>query len=199
MSSFSHFSDPLCYITAGYGCLEEQLECNNRPLHVDDPFEVKLKLSIRDNVLGNGSSIQFQPRGNPFLFQLDTHGWTWKVKQFGVWTVWQVCFPVVPLTLLGYNSYYEPPPPPQPQEALSFGRCCKIEEHSWHHRDPNNHNAVHWTRKCLLNQAGSLAVAKITHHCHLTGPGGAAGDAHDPPGTMEVPLSMWGFDLIWYL
>lgn len=104
-----------------------------------------------------------------------------------------VCFPVVPLTLLWYNSYYYPPTsttttplPPQPQEALSFGGCCKVEGHSWHHRDPNNHNAVHWTRKCLLNQAGSLTVAKITHHCHLTGPGGAAGDGYDPPARMEI-------------
>lgn len=31
---------------------------------------------VRNNVLGNGSLILFHPRGKPFMFQLDTHGWT---------------------------------------------------------------------------------------------------------------------------
>lgn len=29
------------------------------------------------------------------------------------------------------------------------------------------HNAVHWTRECLLNQGGPPVVAEISHYCHL--------------------------------
>lgn len=31
---------------------------------------------VKNNVSGNGSPVLFHPRGNPFMFQLDTHGWT---------------------------------------------------------------------------------------------------------------------------
>lgn len=43
---------------------------------MDNHFEVKLNLSVRCNVPGNGSPPLFHPRGKPFMFQLDTHGWT---------------------------------------------------------------------------------------------------------------------------
>lgn len=42
---------------------------------MDHQFEVKLNLSLKSNVPGNGSPILFHPRGKPFMFQLDTHGW----------------------------------------------------------------------------------------------------------------------------
>ena len=45
-----------------------------------------LKLPVRSNACRNGSAILFHPRGKPFMFQLDTHGWT-EVSGRLIWCV----------------------------------------------------------------------------------------------------------------
>ena len=46
--------------------------------------------------------------------------------------------------------------------------------------------AVHWTGECLLNLTGQLAVADVTHHCHLTWPRGPLSGLYDPSVAMET-------------
>lgn len=97
-------------------------------------------------VRSNSSPILFHPREKPFMFQLDTHGWT-EVSEdgwFGVCTSgrwgWEltvrgcVCVSVcVKLTLFWYSCYYHtwalpPPLPPltHTRETLSSRWRCKV-------------------------------------------------------------------------
>lgn len=56
---------------------QKEQECyDSRGTRVDNQSEVKLNPSVRGNIPGNGSPIMLHPRGKPFVFQLDSHGWT---------------------------------------------------------------------------------------------------------------------------
>lgn len=102
---------------------------------------------VRNNVSWKGRPVPFSPGGKPSVFHSDTHG---RTEVRGVDASKSVCaFDLVfDTTAHECDVMLE-----SKATAGSMGVLM-------------THNAVHWTRKCPLNQGGPLTVAEISHHRH---------------------------------
>lgn len=115
---------------------------DSRSTHVDN--QPGVKLPVRSNAW-NGSAILFHPRGKPFMFQLDTHGWT-EVSGRLIWCVvclvgvgmgCVLCVCVVKPTLFWYNCYYWTQAL-HPPRTLDTRPSTLRWGHSWQQRNPND-------------------------------------------------------------